>query len=280
MGNFLCGKGGGKQGPIVVDWSSANTTNVIFTQQYTGKLIDETTIIEAQLVDEATIPTAPPPGKSNGGKAEPQVAQAVAQTETLPVAGAVSPDSVKTVIAEKPVVKLTVVISNEDGFKDLYNLLTVSQPQFANIQELTLQPTDEYKDKLVVSVMDATTPGHESFGKQAVGGPGILAEVIAQCGPEACKLRKLTMQDFHMCPAEAEKFASALGNLKDLVYLEMLNVHLTNDTVYPIAETLSKKNPKMKRANFGENGIGAKTKEQMSALFAQTHKGFTLDAYA
>ena len=37
---------------------------------------------------------------------------------------------------------------------------------------------------------------------------------------------------------------------------------------------------KMKRANFGENGIGAKTKEQMSALFAQTHKGFTLDAYA
>jgi len=277
MGN-LCTKRADNQGPTVIDWSEANTTNVMFTQQYTGKLVDETTIIEAQLVDEATTPSAPPQGKTDG-KQEPQVAVAQA-AETLPVAGAVSPDSVETVVAEKPVVKLNVVISNEDGFKDLYNILTVPQPQFANIQELTLQPTEEYKGNLVVSVMDATTPGHESFGKQAVGGPGILAEVIAQCGPEACKLRKLTIQDFHMCPSEAEKFASALGNLKDLVYLEMLNVHLTNETVYPIAETLSKLNPKMKKANFSENGIGAETKLNMSKLFERTHKGFTLDAYA
>lgn len=268
------------EGPTVIDWSSLNNSNVQFKQEYTNKLVDQVTIIaEAELVDDASAVAAPssaPSAKEDGGKGQPAIAEAMPMATAK---GGVSADAVSPVIAEKPVVKLTVVIANEDGFKDLYNILTVPQPQFANIQELTLQPTETYKDALVMSVLDATTPGHASFGKISEGGPGIFADVIKACGPEACKIRRLVMSDFHMCPEEALKFADSLGNLKDLAYLEMVNAHLTDSTVMPIAKTLSTENPKMTRANFGENGIGAEVKTAMSNLFKTTHKDFILDAY-
>jgi len=268
-----------KEGPRVVDWSSLNNSNVQFKQEYTGKQVDEITIIaDAELVDAgaATAVASAPPSKEDGGKGQPAMAEAVPMATQ---AGGLSPEGVTPVIAEKPVVKLTVVIANEDGFKDLYNILTVPQPQFANIQELTLQPTEEYKDVLVRSVLDATTPGHENFGKTTAGGPGIFADVLKACGPEACKLRKLIMSDFHMAPDEAMKFSDGLGNLKELAELEMVNVHLTDDTAYPIAESLSMSNPKMKKVNFGENGLGGETKTKMGKLFETTHRGFILDAY-
>lgn len=267
-----------KEGPQVVDWSSLNNDNVQFKQEYTGKQVDEITIIaEAELVDvgaTAAVASAPP-AKEDGGKGEPAMAEAV----PMATAGGLSADGVTPVIAEKPVVKLRVVIANEDGFKDLYNILTVPQPQFANIQEISLQPTEEYKDILVRSVLDATTPGHENYGKTTAGGPGIFADVLKACGPEACKLRKLVLGDFHMVPDEALKFADGLANLKELAELEMVNAHLTDSMAFPIAESLSKSNPKMKKVNFGENGLGAETKTKMGKLFETTHRGFILDAY-
>mmetsp|Transcript_76744 Transcript_76744/g.220359 ORF Transcript_76744/g.220359 Transcript_76744/m.220359 type:complete len:129 (+) Transcript_76744:663-1049(+) len=127
------------------------------------------------------------------------------------------------------------------------------------------------------------------------------------------------MSDFHMAPDEAMKFSDGLGecgtgrkrphehhhtypsrltftkpssvcsrltnhslhpgNLKELAELEMVNVHLTDDTAYPIAESLSMSNPKMKKVNFGENGLGGETKTKMGKLFETTHRGFILDAY-
>lgn len=173
------------------------------------------------------------------------------------------------------------------------------------------------------SVLDATTPGHENYGKTTAGGPGIFADVLKACGPEACKLRKLVLGDFHMAPDEALKFADGLGergtkicathnpirttkrtqstrlhqpshhkqphpltiqslhpaNLKELAELEMVNAHLTDSMAFPIAESLSKSNPKMKKVNFGENGLGAETKTKMGILFETTHRGFILDAY-
>jgi len=265
----------------VIDWSSLNNSNVQFKQEYTGKLVDEVTIIaEAELVDDgaAAAVAAPsaPPVKEDGGKGQPMMAEAMPMATAQ---GGTSVEGVTPVIAEKPVVKLCVVIANEDGFKDLYNILTVPQPQFANIQELKLEPTEQYKDVLVRSVLDATTPGHEDFGKTSTGGPGIFADVIKACGPEACKLRKLIMTDFHMAPEGALKFADSIGNLKELAELEMVNMHLTDSTVFPIAKTLSKQNAKMKKVNFGENGLGAETKTAMEKLFESTHRGFVLDAY-
>ena len=137
-----------------------------------------TIIAEAELVDGGSggggvAVASAPPAKGDGGKTQPATAEAIPMATAqvsgpqssdpaptffcrelvthrppslhrTPPKGALSPDGVTPVIAEKPVVKLTVVIANEDGFKDLYNILTVPQPQFANIQELTLQPTDEY----------------------------------------------------------------------------------------------------------------------------------------
>lgn len=282
MGNICSAKK--EQGPQVVDWSSLNNSNVQFKQEYTGKLVDEVTIIaEAELVDDGSasaavsgfVPAPSAPSKEDGGKGQPTMAEAM----PMATAQGTSVEGVAPVIAEKPVVKLMVVIANEDGFKDLYNILTVPQPQFANIQELKLEPTEQYKDVLVRSVLDATTPGHDNFGKISAGGPGIFANVLKACGPEACKLRKLIMTDFHMAPEEALKFAEAIGNLNELAELEMVNCHLTDSTVYPIAETLSKENKKMKKVNFGENGLGAECKTAMGKLFESTHRGFILDAY-
>ena len=122
------------------------------------------------------------------------------------------------------------------------------------------------------------------------------------------------MSDFHMSPDEALKFADSIGNLKDLVFLEvpkmqpldvessklmepigllpsitnlprphaspqMVNVHLTDSGALPIAVTLSKENPKMQKVNFGENGLGAEVKKKIGKLFETTHKGFILDSY-
>ena len=59
----------------------------------------------------------------------------------------------------------------------------------------------------------------------------------------------------------------------------MVNVHLTDSSAFPIAETLSKENPKMQKVNFGENGLGGEVKKKMGKLFETTHRGFILDAY-
>jgi len=76
-----------KEGPRVVDWSSLNNSNVQFKQEYTGKQVDEITIIaDAELVDAgaATAVASAPPSKEDGGKGQPAMAEAVPMATVRP----------------------------------------------------------------------------------------------------------------------------------------------------------------------------------------------------
>merc|ERR1719502_31908 len=189
----------------------------------------------------------------------------------------IAADSADVKVNVKSFVALNVKLTSDQGFKDLYDALTMPHSTLPNIGALELSVEDDYRDTLESRYLMQTSPEFEADANKPRAGLDLIVDMLQNLGPETSKMTSFKMSNMHILPPEQQDFARALGGMTTLTNVELWDCRIGEDAAIILGEALAKL-PRMKKLGLAKNHLGADVKTKIENMF-KGNSAFIMDSY-